>query len=307
MSALRLTDKYGRVVDRFRLSVTQRCNQACVFCHREGILKFEEESLTPEDYGFLAKVASRFSIKKHKLTGGEPLLRDDVVDIVRELRRFSDEVTLSTNGSLLKHKVRALLDAGLSRVNISLHSLREDVFAYIAKAPLKPVLEGFEEALDAGLKVKVNFVVMNVNAGEVNSLLDFAVSRGVSVNLIELVPLGVPAPLYAREHVDISEIEKVVEGRACRKYVGSFQNRPTYVLDNGTEVTLIRGYDNPHLCAGCTRLRLTPSGKFKVCIFREDTYIDASRAIKNRDEHSLSEVLRKVTLLREPYFHYRVG
>ncbi len=302
MNASRLVDRHGRIVDRFRISVTQRCNHACIFCHREGVQRPEEESLNPEDYGFLARVAGKLGVKKHKLTGGEPLIREDIVDIVRELRSASDEVTLSTNGSLLKLKARALLDAGLDRANVSLHSFREDVFRYVTKAPLKPALEGLEEALHVGLKVKINFVVMRANLSEVSDVLDYALSKEVPINLIELIPVGVPAPVYLKEHVDLKEVESLVERRAVAKYLKDFQNRPTYVLSNGTEVTLIRGYGNPYLCAGCTRLRLTPSGKFKVCIYREDLYIDASEAIKNRDETLLGEVLRKVTSLREPYF-----
>ncbi|MEM2020980.1 MAG: GTP 3',8-cyclase MoaA [Zestosphaera sp.] len=302
MNVSRLVDKYGRIVDRFRISVTQRCNHACIFCHREGVLRPEEESLNPEDYGFLARVAGKLGVRKHKLTGGEPLVRRDIVDIVRELKSASDEVSLSTNGSLLKPKASALLDAGLDRANVSLHSFREDVFRYVTKAPLKPVLEGLEEALHVGLKVKINFIVMRANLSEVVKVLDYALSKGTPVNLIELIPVGVPTSVYSREHVDLKDVEGLVERRAIAKYVKDFQNRPTYVLSNDVEVTLIRGYSNPYLCAGCTRLRLTPSGKFKVCIYRENSYIDASEAIKSRDETLLGEVLRKVVSLREPYF-----
>jgi cyclic pyranopterin phosphate synthase len=297
-----LKDRYGRAVDRFRVSVTQRCNHACIFCHREGIFRFEEEALDPGDYGFLAKVSKALGISRYKLTGGEPLVRNDIAEIVRELKFYADEVSLSTNGSLLKDKARSLADAGLDRLNISLHSFRDDVFAYIARAPLKPVMEGLTEALDAGLNVKINFVVMRSNVNEIPRLLDFATSLGVSVNLIELIPLGTPQHVYEKEYVSLNGVEGLVERRAVRKYYKDFQNRPTYVLDNGTEITLIRGYGNPYLCSGCTRLRLTPSGKIKICIFREDAFVDVKDAIKNRDSAALEEALKKATLLREPYF-----
>lgn len=301
-STLRLRDKYGRTVDRFRVSVTQRCNHACIFCHREGIFRFEEEALDPEDYGFLAKVSKTLGITKYKLTGGEPLVREDITGIVRELRYYSDEVSLSTNGSLLKNKARFLAEAGLDRLNLSLHSFKDEVFAYIARAPLKPVMEGLIEALDVGLKVKINFVVMRSNVDEILRLLDFASRMGVSVNLIELIPLGTPQDVYVKEHVSLGEVEDLIEERSTKKYYRDFQNRPTYVLDSGVEVTLIRGYGNPYLCSGCTRLRLTPSGKIKVCIFREDVFIDIKEALKNRDALAVEEALKKATLLREPYF-----
>ncbi|MGC8974881.1 MAG: GTP 3',8-cyclase MoaA [Thermoprotei archaeon] len=299
---LRLRDRYGRAVDRFRVSVTQRCNHACIFCHREGIFRFEEEALDPEDYGFLAKVSKTLGITKYKLTGGEPLVREDIADIVRELRYYSNEVSLSTNGSLLKNKARSLAEAGLDRLNLSLHSFKDEVFTYITRAPLKPVMEGLIEALDVGLKVKINFVVMRSNVNEISRLLDFASRVSVSANLIELIPLGTPQNVYMKEHVSLSEVEDLLEKRATRKYYRDFQNRPTYVLDSGVEVTLIRGYGNPYLCSGCTRLRLTPSGKIKVCIYREDVFVDVKEALKNRDALAVEEALKKATLLREPYF-----
>ncbi len=301
-SMLRLRDRYGRAVDRFRVSVTQRCNHACIFCHREGIFRFEEEALDPEDYGFLAKVSKTLGITKYKLTGGEPLVREDIADIVRELRYYSNEVSLSTNGSLLKNKARSLAEAGLDRLNLSLHSFKDEVFTYITRAPLKPVMEGLIEALDVGLKVKINFVVMRSNVNEISRLLDFASRVSVSANLIELIPLGTPQNVYMKEHVSLSEVEDLLEKRATRKYYRDFQNRPTYVLDSGVEVTLIRGYGNPYLCSGCTRLRLTPSGKIKVCIYREDVFVDVKEALKNRDALAVEEALKKATLLREPYF-----
>ncbi|MEM1765916.1 MAG: GTP 3',8-cyclase MoaA [Zestosphaera sp.] len=301
-SISRLKDKYGRSVDRFRISVTQRCNHACIFCHREGIFRFEDEALNPEDYGFLAKISKTLGISKYKLTGGEPLIRDDIASIVKELKFYSSEVSLSTNGSLLKDKARYLAEAGLDRLNLSLHSFKDEVFAYIARAPLKPVIEGLIEALDVGLKVKINFVVMKSNVSEVSRLLDFASKTNTSVNLIELIPLGTPQHVYMKEYVSLDEIKSLVEQRATKKYYRDFQNRPTYVLDNGIEVTLIRGYGNPYLCSGCTRLRLTPNGEIKVCIFREDIFIDVKDAIKNRDSLALEEALKKATLLREPYF-----
>lgn len=143
---------------------------------------------------------------------------------------------------------------------------------------------------------------MKINASELGELLDFASSRGLSLNLIELIPLGTPKNVYDKEYVALSEVERFVESRSVKKYVKDFQNRPTYVLDSGIEVTLVRGYGNPYLCAGCTRLRLTPSGRVKTCIYREDSYVDAKDAIKSRDEPLLTEALRRATLLREPYF-----
>jgi len=299
-----LIDRYGRGLDRLRISVTNRCNHACIFCHREGLKIFESNELTPEDYGFLAKVAYKLGIDKHKLTGGEPLVREDIAAVVRELKLNSNEVTLSTNGSLLKSRAKALADAGLDRANVSLHSLKEEVFTYIAKAPLKPVLEGIHESMEYGLKIKLNYVVMKSNINEFKDIVDFALTNGFDLNVIELIPLGTPPKVYAEEHVSLDKIEEYLNAIALSKRVREFQNRPEYLLPSGIKVTLIKGYSNPYLCAGCTRLRVTPEGRFKICIFRDDVFIDARSAIKSRNESSLIEAFKKAVNLREPYFKF---
>ncbi len=297
-----LIDRYGRGLDRLRISVTNRCNHACIFCHREGLKNFREDELRPEDYGFLAKVAYKLGINKHKLTGGEPLIREDIAEVVKELKLNADEVTLSTNGSLLKYRVKALVEAGLDRANVSLHSLKDNVFAYIAKAPLKPVLEGIRESMEYGLKIKINYVVMKSNYNEFKDIINFALTNGFDLNIIELIPLGTPPKVYTEEHVGLEEIDKYLSSIALSKRVTEFQNRPEYILPSGVKVTLIKGYNNVYLCAGCTRLRVTPDGRFKTCLYKDDVFVDARPAIKARDEVGLVEAFKKAVSLREPYF-----
>jgi len=125
---------------------------------------------------------------------------------------------------------------------------------------------------------------MKISIGEIDDLSNFALSKGLSLNLIKLIPLRTPKDVYEREYISLNDIEKTIVNRSMRKYVKDFQNRSTYVLDSGIEVTIIRGHCNPHLCARCTRLRLTSSGRFKVCLYRENLHIDVKNTIKGREE-----------------------
>ncbi|WP_434731040.1 GTP 3',8-cyclase MoaA [Thermogladius sp. KZ2Tp1] len=298
-----LVDRFGRPLTSLRISVTEKCNHRCVFCHREGLLNYESESeLGAEDWGFVANVASYLGIRDAKLTGGEPLVRRDIVEIVREIAGNGLSTSITTNGSLLDKYAKGLAEAGVDHVNVSLHSLREDVFKAITGGDLKRVLQGIEAALQYGTRLKLDFVVLTWNKDEVADLVEFASKRGLEINMIELIPLGVDAELYKRIHVELREVEGYLEKRAVKVEVKEFQSRPVYHLDNGVKVTLIKGFCNPELCARCTRIRFTPDGKIKPCLFRNDNLVDARPYILSRDFHGLVEAFKRANSLREPYF-----
>lgn len=302
-----LKDRFNRCVDRFRVSVTLRCNYSCVFCHREGINESLElgEKLSPDDYGFFANVVKKYGINEYKLTGGEPLLRRDIHEIVANLRSTGARVSLSTNGYLLEEKARYLADAGLERINVSLHSLQEKTYQQLTNAPTKglsKVLNGIYEAKSYGIAIKLNYIYMNSNQKEVFDIVRFAEKNGFDINLIELIPLGTPIHIFKQEHVPLSEIEKTLESFAEKVVSNPFQNRPIYYLPSGIKVTIIKGYANPYLCMNCTRLRLTPDGKIKTCIFIEKNYVDILKPIKERNEEGIVEGLKLAMYIREPYF-----
>ncbi len=301
--AAALIDRFGRPVDRLRVSLTMRCNHSCVFCHREGIgAKGGRGELGWRDWAFVARVASRLGIRYVKLTGGEPLVRDDIVDVVAGMAEHLDEVSMVTNASLLKSLASKLAEAGLSRVNISLHSLRHDVFKSITGGSLKHVLEGLKAALDAGLRVKINYLVLKHNAGEFKDIIAYAARIGADVNVIELIPLGTAVPKYEAMHAPLDRVEEWLSRRAVKFWESSFQGRPTYELPEGIRVYLIKGFGNPSLCARCSRLRMTPDGLIQTCIYRPDQIVDARDVIVERDAEGLTRALARATMLREPYF-----
>jgi len=303
-----LQDRYGRRVDNLRLIVTNRCNYHCIFCHKEGLVSAvnSEERLGPSDYGFLARVLRSVGVKYYKLTGGEPLLRRDVHEIIREIRPHAEEVSVTTNGSLLRDKAKLLAESSVDRLNVSLYSMREDVYKYLTggAGSLYSVLEGLKVALDYGIKVKLNFLVMKSNAGEILEVLRLAEKYGLDVNVIELIPLGVPINVYTREHVELNSIIKLLEKMAVKKVIRDFQNRSVYVLPSGIRVEVISGYGNPLMCSACTRLRLTPEGFIKTCLYVDKPYVDLYEAITTRNEAGVLEGFMRAISLREPYFKF---
>ncbi len=299
-----LVDRYGRPVTHLRISVTLRCNHECIFCHREGIFTNPIVELEPWEWGFVAKVGVKLGIVNYKLTGGEPLVRGDIHEIVEEIHNAGGKVSMVTNGSLLKYYADKLANAGLEQVNISLHSLNPYTFYEITRGRLEKVIEGIKSAKQAGIRVKIDYLVLSLNSKEYKDIIGFAEKHGLDLNIIELIPLGLVGEEYWKLHYPLKEIEEYLEKHSIKKYYREFQFRPTYVMPTGIKVSIVKGYGNPLLCARCTRLRATPDGKLKTCIYVNKT-VDMRPAIINRDEKQLEEKFREAVRLREPYFKFK--
>ena len=297
-----LIDKYGRLLTHARVSITNKCNYSCIFCHKEGINWSTANELSPEDWSFFASTVSRLGIMYFKLTGGEPLTRSDVVNIVEGIKPYVKEVSMTTNGSLLDKYAGELLDSGLDRVNVSLHSLNKEVFRELTGGVLERVIKGIEAAVGLGLVVKLDYLVTSLNAHEYMDIINYAESLGVDLNIIELIPLGLASEKYMELHSQLSNVEKYLEEAAVSKTKYYFQSRPTYVMPSGIKVTLIKGSCNPELCASCTRIRVTPEGKLKTCIYVNEPLIDAGDYIRRRDEEGLIKTLVKANEFRKPFF-----
>lgn len=294
-----LVDKFGRRVDGFRISVTNRCNYRCFFCHKEGVGKAGPE-LKPSDWGFLASVGVELGIREYKLTGGEPLLREDIVDIVRELWSAGGLVSITTNGSLLSQYASRLVDY-VDHVNVSLHSLDPMIYYELTNGSLEKVLLGLIAAKDAGLKIKVNYVVTSMNISEFPSMIDFAAKHGFDLNVIELIPLGLSNADWAKLHVDLQSIENYLRNISIMVFNRELHNRVVFKLSSGINVSLIKGFCNPVHCLHCTRIRVTPDGMLKTCLYL-DGFIDAGRNIIERNKSGLIEDIHRAVLIREPYF-----
>ena len=309
-----LVDRFGRPVDGLRISVTDACNFACIYCHREGVQATGQparEPWRPEELGRVMRVAARLGITKVKLTGGEPLLRPDIADIVAEIAAVPGvaDLSMTTNGSLLADLAYELAEAGLRRVNVSLDTLDRATFrAITGRDALPRVLAGIEAALDAGLRpLKLNMVLLRgLNEREVWRLVEFAREKGAILQVIELVrPPGMPEAFYKARHADLADLEAELAGRAVRVVRRQLQNRPKFFLPNGAEVELVRPVHNSSFCAKCRRLRLTADGRLKLCLMRPDALDLLGPLRSGAGDGELEAIFRRAVALREPF--YRAG
>lgn len=289
-----LLDAYGRPVTNLRISVTQRCNLRCIYCHHEGENDFSGEELEKEDIIKIVRVARDFGVRKVKITGGEPLLREDLVEIVNEMPEMK-EISLTTNGVLLRDYAEELREAGLSRVNVSLDTLSEENYQRITgakKGVFQRVLEGIELAHEIGLTpVKINTVLLRgLNEGEIENLINFVSGKEMILQLIELIGDD-------RLRGDVERVERILRERAERKVIRRMHHRPKYFL-NGAEIEIVKPVNNREFCMNCTRMRVTSDGKLKPCLLRNDNLV----SIKGCSEEEMRRRFKIAVGLRSPYY-----
>ena len=292
-----LIDKYNRTIDYIRVSVTSRCNFRCLYCMPNTPFEWEphENILRYEEMFEFLRLAIDEGVKKIRITGGEPLLRKDLDVFIKMLHDYKPELdlALTTNGYYLKEYAKILKDAGLKRVNMSLDSLKPEIAAKIAqKEMLNKVLEGLDESLKVGLKVKLNTVVMQgINDGEILDLLDFAKSKGVCIRFIEFME-------NERAYPGVKRVDsKIILDKIKEKY--DFKELPK---DNSasryfeTEDGYIFGIIEPHnedFCKSCNRIRLTAEGYLIPCLFFTESY-NIKEAIRKGDINKATEILKEV-------------
>jgi len=289
-----LMDPYGRKVTGLRIALTPRCNMNCIYCHHEGEL-FREKEISKDVVIKLIKAGFDLGIRSVKFTGGEPLMRPDLEEIIAQLPSGLD-LSITTNGVFLAQRAKSLMKAGLDRVNVSLDSLNPKTYSKItggSKEDLDRILEGIDEAINAGLTpVKLNMVVLKENENEVWDMIDFSRKKGAVLQLIELLDLegqGMGG--------DLLKIERELESKADKIITREMHRRKRYFI-KGTEVEVVRPIDNTEFCANCSRLRVTSDGKLKPCLLRNDNLVD----ITSTNPEDIKQLLKKATYRRKPYF-----
>jgi len=289
-----MVDSFGRKVTGLRIALTPRCNLKCIYCHHEGEVAPKNE-IPDEMVVNVARAAAELGVRSLKFTGGEPLLRHGLPDLIAQMPQDLD-ISLTTNGVFLAEQAEALTRAGLDRVNISLDSLDSKNYCAITGGKardLERVLAGIDAAKEAGLvPIKLNVVVLKKNEFEIPDLIDFCRRKGVILQLIELLDLknlGISG--------DIEGIERSLAAQADSIRTREMHRRKKYFL-KGAEVEVVRPMDNTEFCANCTRLRVTSDGKIKPCLLRSDNLIE----IDTCDCERIKELLRAANARREPYF-----
>jgi len=303
---LMICDNYERPVLNLRVSVTQKCDKHCPYCHREGETD-PSTVMTVEEIVRIVRIAISLGISRVKLTGGEPLLRKEIVEIVRGINGVQGltDLSMTTNGIYLKGLAKDLKAAGLGRVNVSLPTLDPDVYNSLMGGNLQEALDGVRAAVEAGLHpVKLNMLLLkNVNDGEIEKMIQFAAQTGTILQLIELEPINLSKTYYERYHLSLDKIEqklkKLASETKIRKYM---QKRRVYVLPK-VNVELIRPIENTEFCANCTRIRVTSDGKLKPCLMRKDNLVDILTPMRNgADDKNLTQIFVEAVKKREPYY-----
>ncbi|MDW5551606.1 GTP 3',8-cyclase MoaA [Methanosarcina sp.] len=299
-----LEDSYGRRVTGLRISITDRCNLSCMYCHNEGADCCARgpvgNEMKPELICGIVREAAKFGVNKIKFSGGEPLFRKDFEEILSCLPPLK-EVSATTNGILLEKRARTLKAAGLDRVNVSLDSLVPEKYERITGASpgsLEKVIRGIDSAVEAGLTpVKLNMVLLKgINDDEIDSMMEFVrpYKGMVILQLIELMDID---PRLSKYMINSKALEKSLAERASEVKVRHLHHRKKYIID-GVEVEFVRPMDNSEFCAYCSRLRVTADGKFKPCLLVNDNLVDVMGA-KNSEE--IEKLLKLAVSRRKPY------
>jgi len=303
-----LVDSYGRPLLNLRIALTKPCNLHCSFCHAEGEDKNVENSveMTAEEVVRIARIAVNLGVSKIKLTGGEPLLRKDIVQIVKGIAALPglEELSMTTNGTLLEPLARELRMSGLKRVNINLPTLDGETYCKLTGGRLENVLGGVKAAVEAGLNpVKLNMLVLKgVNDSHVPEMMDFARKIGAVLQLIELEPVNVSSEYYGEFHKPLDEYEEMLRQKAVkietRKHM---QNRHVYHLPD-LKVEVVHPIENTEFCMHCTRLRVTSDGKLKPCLMRNDNLVDILTLMRNgATDNELTRLFKLANQRRQPY------
>ena len=284
-----MRDQFNRDLTYLRVSITDRCNLRCTYCMPvEGVETMPHDELLSyeELYSVIEKFVS-LGVKKLRITGGEPLVRKDVVKFIEQVAKLDklEDIAMTTNGLLLKELALPLKKAGLHRVNISLDTLDQNRYKLMTRGgELKSVLEGIQTAKEVGLKIKLNCVVnKGINDDEVGRFIQLTQDWGVDVRFIELMPIGQNIQ-YAQEHFYSNEIilNQFPELKPVKAEDPSSPARYYQLEGAKGKVGLISPL-SCNFCAYCNRLRLTPDGKLKPCL-HSDIEIDLKTALRNNQD-----------------------
>ena len=301
-----LVDRYGRTITYLRVSVTDRCDFRCVYCMAEDmqflpkrdVLSFEEiETIVA---AFVAR-----GVRKVRLTGGEPLVRRDIMRLVEtiggHLGGGLEELTLTTNGSQLTKHARGLADAGVRRVNVSLDTLNAERFATITRrGRLADVFAGIDAAAAAGLKIKINMVAMRgVNDDEIEPMLHWAHGRGYGLTLIEGMPLGEVGVDRVDTYLPLRELRERLGARYTLEPASHRTGGPAR-YDHVRETGGLLGFITPmshNFCESCNRVRLTATGQLYLCLGQDDM-VDLRLALREGGPEALNAALDQAMLIK---------
>ena len=273
-----LIDPFGRRIEYVRLSLTDKCNLRCFYCMPKSFTNFEqaENWLTFDEIERVIKAFTELGVARVRLTGGEPLVRKNIAQLSQRLTALSglDDLSLSTNATLLAKQASALKQAGISRINVSLDSLKPDVFKKITGGELQPVLDGLMAAKEAGLSpIKINMVAMKgINDDEFEDMVAFCLQHDFTLRFIETMPMGATSDDATDHYLDLQIVKKQLSKRfALIPGVMPGGGPARYMQIENTDLRI--GFITPisqHFCETCNRVRLSVDGTLYLCLGQDD-------------------------------------
>ncbi|MDG1666346.1 MAG: GTP 3',8-cyclase MoaA [Hellea sp.] len=308
-----LIDSFGREITYLRLSVTDRCDLRCTYCMAENMTFLpRKDLLSLEELGTLCESFIKRGIKKIRITGGEPLVRRDLMSFIHKLSKHRisgklDEITLTTNGTLLSRYAKELKLYGVERINISLDTLDPIVFTKLTRRnALEAVLRGIDTALEAGIKVKINTVALKgVNDREIPRLIEWAHNKSMDITLIEVMPLGDIDEDRVDQYIPLNAIRDNLEQRFTLNNVPLRTGGPAryaIVKETGGLLGMITPLTN-NFCAGCNRVRVTCTGQIYTCLGHGHK-LDLRAAIRGENSDAELERLLGEAMREKPEKHF---
>ncbi len=308
-----LIDSFGREITYLRLSVTDRCDLRCTYCMAENMTFLpRKDLLSLEELGTLCESFIKRGIKKIRITGGEPLVRRDLMSFMHKLSKHRisgklDEITLTTNGTLLSRYAKELKLCGVERINISLDTLDPIVFTKLTRRnALDAVLKGIDTALEAGIKVKINTVALKgVNDSEIPSLIEWAHNKSMDITLIEVMPLGDIDEDRVDQYIPLNAIRDNLEQRFTLNNVPLRTGGPARyakIKETGGILGMITPLTN-NFCAGCNRVRVTCTGQIYTCLGHGHK-LDLRAAIRGDNSDAELERLLGIAMREKPEKHF---
>ena len=301
-----LIDRYGRQISYLRISVTDRCDFRCVYCMSEHMQFLpKSEILSFEEVDEIARAFIARGTRKIRLTGGEPLVRRDIIELVEKLGSYIgdglDELTLTTNGSQLRRYAGRLAAAGVRRINVSLDTLDETRFRDITRrGRIADVVDGLDAAQEAGLKIKLNMVAMRgVNDDEIEPMMAFAHSRGMGLTLIEGMPLGEVGIDRVDSYLPLKELRERLAAKYTLEPTDHRTGGPAR-YDWVKQTNGLLGFITPmshNFCESCNRVRLTATGQLFMCLGQEDM-VDLREVLRTEGPAALDAALERAMQLK---------
>ncbi|MEG0371376.1 MAG: GTP 3',8-cyclase MoaA [Clostridium sp.] len=281
-----MKDNYKRDIDYCRISLTERCNLRCIYCMPKGYVPKSESEISREEVNKIISALSTIGIKKVRFTGGEPLVRSDIVDIIKDTKKIDGicDIAITTNAVLLNDKIHDLKEAGLTRINISLDSLKEETFRGITGGNLIGILDSIQKAIDMGIFVKLNVLpIKGYNEDEIIDFINLTKDMPIDVRFIELMPMG-PAKNF--KGIKSSDIKNIIDNMGIEyNEIGNEGTGPVNLYKISGYSGRV-GFISPishNFCHLCNRIRITSDKKLKTCLHNAGE-IDLAPFINNQND-----------------------